>query len=466
MSWDKTQKTALGIAVITSFLGPFLISAVNVALPAIEQAFQMNALALSWIVTAFLLSSAILLLPMGRWADITGVRRIFKIGVVIFTITTLGCGLSPSGTVLILFRFLQGIGGAMTMTTGPAILVSIFPPMQRGRVLGISVASVYMGLALGPFAGGVLTQQIGWRSIFIFSSALGLFASIITFLYLGSDKPSSTPRKINLSGSLVYALSLISLVAGTSRIPDVTGWGLMALGTILLVLFAIIENNVKHPVIELRLFTKNKLFTYSNIAALINYSATFAIVFLLSLYLQKIKDMTPQQAGTIILFQPIMMTIVSPIAGRLSERIQPRILATTGMAICTAGLLVFSFLTASTSLYIIILNLVFMGIGFGLFSSPNMNTIMSSVEKHQYGLASGISATMRVVGQMVSMTIVSLFFALYIGKTQISTVADHIFIRSMASTFLVFTTIAAAGIWFSYYRGNLKRESPTPDTEL
>lgn len=457
MSWTKSQRSALGIVAITSFLNPFLISSVNIALPTIEKAFNMNAVSLSWIITAFLLSTAILLLPLGRWADLAGIKKVFKHGVLVFSAATLLCALAPGGWFLIVFRFIQGIGGAMVMSTGPAILVSMFPPQQRGKVLGISVASVYLGLAMGPFFGGILTQQLGWRSIFYFSAFLGLGATTITFLYLGKDLPSETTKKLSLRGSLVYAVALVLLVLGSSYIPSLTGWLFLVSGVILLILFFVIESRSSFPVVDTTLFTCNRLFAFSNMAALINYSATFAIVFLLSLYLQKIKQLTPQQAGTILLMQPLMMTIFSPIAGRLSDKIQPRYLATAGMTLCTLGLFAFGFLGENTSITVIVMLLMGLGLGFALFSSPNMNTIMSSVNKHQYGVASGISATMRIVGQMVSMTIVTFFYSIYFGVQQVANVPNEVFIRSTAATFLVFALISTSGIWFSFSRGNVKR---------
>ena len=455
MSWSKSQKSALGIVAITSFLNPFLISSVNIALPTIEKAFSMNAVSLSWIITAFLLSTAILLLPLGRWADLTGIKKVFKNGVLLFSSATLLCALAPGGWYLIVFRFIQGIGGAMVMST--AILVSMFPPQQRGQVLGISVASVYLGLAMGPFFGGILTQQLGWRSIFYFSAFLGLGATIVTFLYLGKDLPSENTKKISLRGSLVYAVALVLLVLGSSYIPSLTGWLFLVSGAVLLILFFVIESRSAFPVIDTTLFTRNRLFAFSNLAALINYSATFAIVFLISLYLQKIKQLTPQQAGTILLMQPLMMTIFSPIAGRISDKVQPRYLATAGMTLCTLGLFAFGFLRENTPIPVIVMLLMGLGLGFALFSSPNMNTIMSSVNKQQYGIASGISATMRIVGQMVSMTIVTFFYSIYFGAQQVATVPNEVFIRSTASTFFIFALISTSGIWFSFSRGNVKR---------
>ena len=457
MSWTKHQKSILGTAIITSFLGSFLVSSVNLALPTIGKDLNIGAISLSWIITALLLASSMFLLPVGRWADVNGIKKVYKTGVVIFSITTLLCGISPSGGFLIVFRFLQGIGAAMTASTGTAILVTVFPPKQRGRVLGISVAAVYLGLAMGPFFGGLLTQQIGWRSIFIFSSIFGFVATFIAFAVLGKDVHSEKPEKIGLKGIFVYIMALIALICGSSFIPQVAGWLLICLGIALFVIFFLLEARVSNPVIDVKLFTKNRLFAFSNIAALINYTATFAIVFLLSLYLQHIKNLSPQEAGSIILIQPLIMTIFSPLTGRLSDKIEPRFLASGGMALCATGLVLFAFLNENTPIWSIFSILVMVGLGFSLFSSPNMNTIMSSVEKNQYGTASGIASTMRVLGQMVSMTIVTLFFALFFGNSQISEIPIPVFIKTISILFAVFAAICAIGIRFSFRRGNIKR---------
>jgi len=300
------------VVAITSFMGTFLISSVNIALPAIEKSFEMNAITLSWVVTAFLLSTAMFLLPFGRWGDLTGIRRLFKTGVILFTISSLICGLAVSETWLILFRFIQGIGAAMSSTTGPAILVSAFPPQQRGRVLGFSVSAVYLGLAFGPFAGGLITQYLGWRSIFHIASGLGIITAAMAFRYLGPDDIArNRSLKIDLKGTLFYMAGLVTLVYGSSQIPQAQGWLLMLGGLIALIVFWFMESKSPSPILDTQLFTKNRLFAFSNLAALINYIATFAIVFLLSLYLQKIKGLTPRDAGMILVAQPAIMALFS-----------------------------------------------------------------------------------------------------------------------------------------------------------
>ena len=459
MNWTKKQISILAIVAASSFFGTFLISSVNIALPSIEKDFGLDAVTLSWVVTSFLLSTAMFLLPVGRWGDLSGIRRLYKFGMVIFTVSSLLSGFATSGYWLIVMRFLQGIGAAFSSTTGSAILVSAFPLQYRGRVLGMSVSGVYLGLAFGPFFGGFLTQYLGWRSIFFIASGFGLLITIIGFLFLGKDEIQQKVRtKLDFKGTFFYMLGLVSLAYGSARIPQVLGWSLMGAGVIFLIIFWMLENRSENPVLETKLFTHNRLFAFSNLAALINYSATFSIIFLLSLYLQKVKGLSPRDAGSILVAQPIVMALFSPVTGRLSDKIQPRYLATAGMTMCTIGLAAFAFLSETTPIALIVILLFWVGTGFALFSSPNMNTIMSSVQKTQLGLASGSASTMRVVGQITSMTIATLFFAVLFNKQAVETVANPLFLKALKLGFITFATISLAGIYFSFNRGKMTRE--------
>jgi MFS family permease len=336
--------------------------------------------------------------------------------------------------------------------------VAAFLPKYRGRVIGISVSAVYLGLAFGPFAGGLLTQYFGWRSIFFVSTALGIIATVISFAFLGKDEAyKGASIKPDLSGTFLYMAGLVLMVYGSSRIPGTPGWLMLVGGALMLVFFLMYERKVAFPVFNTELFTQNRLFAFSNLAALINYSATFAIVFLLSLFLQKIRGLSPLDAGSILIAQPVIMAVFSPLAGKLSDRIQPRYIATAGMAMCSLGLIAFAFITASTPVWIIIAILVWVGFGFAMFSSPNMSTIMSSVDKSHLGLASGSAATMRVVGQIVSMTIATLIFALMFGSEAIETIPDQTFQIAVQLGFICFSIISLSGIYFSYQRGVIKR---------
>ena len=250
---------------------------------------------------------------------------------------------------------------------------------------------------------------------------------------------------------------LTALVYGSARIPDSTGWILMVAGVVSIVLFIRFESKSQSPVIDIKLFTHNRLFGFSNLAALINYSATTAIVFFLSLYLQQVQGFQPRVAGLILVAQPIMMSLFSPLVGRLSDRVQPRYLASAGMAMCSVGLGAFALLGESTPVGVIVAILLWEGIGFALFSSPNMNTIMSSVEKRNLGVASGTAASMRVVGQIVSMTVVTLLFSLFFGEKLMNEVPNTQFLKAMKWGFTIFAALGFSGIYFSLNRGRLNR---------
>ncbi len=446
------RRAALVTVTLSSFLTPFTLSSVNVALPTIGNAFKINAITLNWIATAYLLSSAMFLVPFGRLADIKGRKKIFVLGVSVFTVGSLLSALATSAEMLIAFRILQGIGGAMVFATGIAILTSVFPPQKRGEVLGINVASVYTGLSLGPFLGGILTQHFGWRSVFLVNVPLGIFITVLAIWKLRAEWADAKGEKFDFLGSIIYSLMLVLVMLGVSESFPI----LITAGLLMLVVFALWESRIEHPILEVRLFRRNKTFALSNLAALLNYSATFAVTYLLSLYLQFIKALTPQQAGTILVAQPVVQAVLSPFAGWLSDRIEPRVVASAGMAATALGLLIFSRINSGTDISMIMANLMLMGFGFALFSSPNTNAIMSSVEKRFYGIASATLATMRVVGQMLSMAIVMLIFAIYIGKSLITPEIYPLLINSMQTSFAVFSLLCFFGIFASLARGKIR----------
>jgi len=429
---------------------------VNIALPAIANEFAMNAVLLSWIPASFLLAASMFLVPIGKIADIHGRKRIFTYGIFVFTISSFLMAISPSAFYLISFRVLQGIGSAMIFGTAVAILTSVFPPEERGKALGINVASVYLGLSLGPFLGGFLTQHFGWRSIFIANIPICILVIALIFLRLKGEWADARGEKFDLTGSIVYSLTLLAIMYGVSLMPSWLSFCLIVSG--ILGIFAFIKRETKtvNPILDVNLFKKNKTFAFSNLSALINYSATFAVIFLLSLYLQYIKGLSPQKAGFILVFQPVVMTIFSPFAGKLSDRIEPSVVASTGMGVIALGLFLFTFLSEETTLEFIIACLMLLGLGFALFSSPNTNAVMSSVEKRFYGVASGTLGTMRLTGQMMSMGITMFIFAIHLGRVQVVPEYYELFLRSERMAFIIFATLCVGGIFASLARGKVR----------
>jgi EmrB/QacA subfamily drug resistance transporter len=454
---NNTNKiSALIIASLSSFLTPFLISSVNIALPAIGKEFKADAVLLSWVATSYLLAAAVFLVPFGKLADIYGRKKVFLVGQIILTATSLLAAISVSAPMLIVFRIFQGAGGAMVFATGIAILTSVYPPQERGRVLGIAVAAVYIGLSCGPFFGGWLTQHLSWRSIFVINVPLGLSIMLLVLWKLNGEWKGAEGDKFDFTGSVIYGAAIIGIMYGITILPAALSIWIILAGFLALAAFVRWERKAAYPVFEVNLFIENRTFSFSCLAALINYSATFAVTFLLSLYLQYIKSLTPQSAGVVLVAQPIVQAVFSPLAGRLSDNIEPRVIASFGMALTALGLVLLTLVNQNTGLGFVIFSLLILGFGFALFSSPNMNAIMSSVDKRFYGIASGSVGTMRLLGQMLSMGIATLIFALFIGRAQITPEHYPAFIKGVKTAFIIFSGLSAGGIFFSLSRGQVR----------
>ena len=348
---SETRRCALIIATLTSFLPPFMASSINIALPAIGSEFSMDAVLLGWIATSYLLSAAVFMVPFGKFADIYGMKKIFFAGLFIFTASSLVAFFAPTSALLIGSRVLQGIGSAMIFGTGTAILVNVFPLQERGRVLGINAASVYLGLTLGPFLGGLLTHYLGWRSLFLVNVPLGLIPLSLGLWKLKGEWAAARGESFDLTGSAIYSLMLVAVMYGFSLLPSGKGAALVLLGAATFLLLIRWESGVACPVLDVGLFRNNRVYAFSNLAALISYAATFAITFLLSLYLQYIKGLEPDQAGLILLAQPLVMTFFSPYTGKLSDRMEPRLVASAGMALTFAAVLALAFLGRETTFF-------------------------------------------------------------------------------------------------------------------
>ncbi|MCX7788904.1 MAG: MFS transporter [Spirochaetes bacterium] len=463
MLLTQEQKQTLWASTLASFVTAFMTSAVNLALPRIAEAFRLGATTLGWTVTVYLLVTAVSLLPAGKLADLWGRKRVFVLGILLQLLGTSLAGFAFSGVLLIIFRAIQGIGGAMIFATSVALLTEVFPPDRRGEVLGINTAAIYLGLSLGPALGGILVQGFGWRSIFFLSLAPIL---VSLWVLLRSSSPSMDPlpplnqatwngglSQIDLKGISLYTGAILTLTLGLTHVVTLWGIILFLIGSMLLYGFLWVERRQASPLLEVRLFYSNRVFTFSNLAALINYASTYAVAYLLSLYLQYLKGFPPRKAGLVLILQPFLQALCTPFAGKASDRVRPGFLASVGMGLTVVGLILCIRLDSSTNLVWVLGSLSLLGLGFGLFSSPNSNAIMGSVERKDYSVASATLATMRLLGQMLSMGITLLVFFLLLGDSPITPEVYPDFLRGLKILFGVFSVLNLLGMFASLARG-------------
>ncbi|MBU0508286.1 MFS transporter [bacterium] len=431
-------------------------SSVVIALPVMGRDLGMNAITLGWVNTAYLLAAAAFLVPLGRLADLRGRKRVFLIGLAVFTVTSLALAAVPNASTLIALRVVQGVGATGMFATGMAIVTSVYPREERGRVFGIVIASVYLGLSAGPFAGGIITDYLGWRGLFVINGMIGTAVVILTVWKLKGEWSSGEIARFDSVGAVLYVVALGAILYSVSSVTDWWAWVLLAAGVFAGFLFLRRQQTLTAPLLQLAGFRGNTAFIFSNLAALINYSATFALAFLLSLYLQYIKGLSPQQAGVVMIAQPVVMAAFSPMAGKLSDRIEPRVVSSLGMGLAAVGLFLFAFLSSSTGLPFIIASLMILGFGFALFSSPNTNAVMSSVGREHFGTASAVLGTMRLTGHTLSMAAATLILLAFVGRRPITIEVQSQFLQATRVAFASFAALCTVGVLFSLARGKMR----------
>jgi EmrB/QacA subfamily drug resistance transporter len=453
---SQSQVSGLATLIVVSavqFLAPFMMSSVGIALPAIGRELSANAVELGLVETVYILAVALFLLPAGRLGDILGRKKIFIRGTILFIIATLVIPFSSSIEIFILVRFFQGAGAAMIAGTSLAILYSAMAQKQRGKAMGIVVGFIYGGLSAGPVLGGFLVTHLGWQWIFYTALPLEITALILTLWKLEGEWAESEGEPFDFMGTLIYMVALSLLIMGTINRTKGDLYTVMALAGVLgLGGFFWFEYSRPFPILNVRLLFSNRVFAFSNLATLINYAASFGLTFFLSLYLQAVKGLSPQAAGGVLIAQPLVQALLSPLSGRLSETVQPARLSTLGMIICALGLAAASTLGRDTPLWMVMAMLSFMGLGFALFSTPNMLTVMGSVEAKHYGTASSLVGTMRSFGMLVSMTAVTAIVSFYMGAQAVAPETLDLFLKSLHVAFMGFSLLCLVGVFFSMAR--------------
>ncbi len=443
------------MVLLNSFSTSLMLSAANVALPAIAEDLGLGAVALSWVPMAYLMASAMFVLVFSRLSDSYGRKRFFMIGTAAVIVSSCLAAASFNGGMLLSARFLQGVSASMLYATQMAIVSSVFPANRRGRAIGIVAAVIYIGLASGPLLGGYVIDRAGWRPAFLLQVPLAIVVLLLGRFRVSAEWKGVAVSRFDLRGALLYACSILFICLGVSRLPETIGFLGVVAGVAAMLVFLGHARRAEEPIWDVRLFFSNRVFTLSCAASLIMYSTTYANVMLLSLYLQYIKGMTATAAGLLLMTQPAIMAVLSPIMGRLSDRIEPRLLASSGMAITAAGLLMLAMLDGNSSTQYIVLALLMTGAGFSLFSSPNANAIMGSVEARHYGSASGAVATTRLLGQLSSIVLVTLAMTLIMGAAPLTPENYPLLQSAIQLSLGIAAALCLPGIVLSLVRGRV-----------
>ena len=452
----REKKNTILVCVITSFITTFMGSALNLSIPSLEEEFKVGAQTVGWVVTIYMLTCSALAVPFGRLADRVERRSVLRTGILIFCISSLTAVLSKTMWMLLTFRLMQGIGASMIFSTNIAILVGAFDEEHRGRVLGYSTCATYAGLSAGPVLGGVLNQNFGWRAIFIATAIVSAAAFYGAFFKLprGEKKSGilslSSKAHLDYAGNILFVVSIVLTMYGLSSLNSLAGAPLiLCLGILFFIFFIRTEMKTENPVIDVNLFRKNLPFTLSNLAAMVNYGSNFALSYLMSIYLQVVKGMTSQWAGVILITNTVIMTVLSPFVGRISDRHSPFKMSAAGMALCAAALGLLSFLSEDASLAWIIMILALSGVGFSFFSTPNTNAVMSCVEREDYGVSASILSTMRSIGHTAGMSVVSAVVGIYIGSGSLKGAGTEVLMKTFHISFFIFTLLCILGIFMA-----------------
>jgi EmrB/QacA subfamily drug resistance transporter len=434
----------------------FNFTAINVALPDIQKELRLGAVALGWLPLAYILASAVFLLPFGKIGDRFGRRMVFLTGLVIFLLSTVALVFADSYAMLVALRAAQGIAASMVFTMSVAMVTLTYPPEKRGLAMGISVAAVYLGQTAGPAIGGVIIQYVGWRNLFL-ATACFAFANLALDVWLlrKAEWKESEPSGFDWTGSGVYAVALSAFLLGLSWVPALRGVIILVAGVLGIVFFVWWEARAQAPVMPVHLFRRNRVFAFSNLTALIFYSSISAMTFLMPVYLQFIREWSPRKVGLVLVSGLALQCLISPFSGRLADRVDPRWIASGGMLLCVVGLSMFTLLQTTTPIWYIVLALCFLGLGYGIFSGPNQSSIMGSVERRHIGLASASISTARTVGMAIGVALATFVMSVIVGNHEIKPADYPALLNAVRISFALFTGLCALAVVVSLARGNM-----------
>lgn len=416
MSYTATERRIVLLACcISGFITPLLSTMMNLSLVSIGEEFSVGSHAQAYINTAFLLSSVVFMVPLAKLGDIIGKRRMYMIGILVILVACLLASLSPSFTFLLVCRAMMGAGSAAVTCTSVSMITDVYPVERRGGAIGFQTMCVYIGLAAGPPLGGIINDMLGWHWVF-FAVVPMAVASVVLMAGFRQEIAPASGSSFDMRGTVLYSLAILLSMGGVINMPEPWAFASLVVGVAFLALF--VRSQVRSPdhLLDMGLF-RNRVFSGSCLAAFLSYAASYSISFFLALYLQKICGLSSTEAGILMLVQPAIQAVGTPLFGHVSDRLEDkRLLPTAGMLVIASGLASMMTYGLDTSFARIVVTMAVIGFGFSLFSAPNTSVIMSSVDRTETGEASAMVSVMRQTGMMVSMGIAMLFISLIMGS--------------------------------------------------
>jgi EmrB/QacA subfamily drug resistance transporter len=453
----ETDVQANWWVLVTVGLGTFMSaldgSVVNTLLPVLGRALGTSVAGIEWVTTVYLLVISGLLLSVGRAGDLFGHKRFYLAGFVVFVVGSALCGLARSAGLLIALRALQALGASMLMATGPAILTRSFPMTMRGRALGALGTFTYLGLTVGPSFGGWLAGAYGWPSVFYINVPVGVVAILLAMRSVADDRAERREESFDFMGAALFTIGLVALLVALNQ-GHAWGWtsaltvGLIVASAAVLVLFVRAELHRDDPMLDLSLF-RGRVFSAATASALLNYACVYSVLFVLPFLLIQGRGLSASEAGVVLTAQPIVMAVVAPVSGTMSDRLGSRGLATAGMLVLGIGLVLLALLVTHASLGAIAGALAVVGLGVGTFVSPNNSALMGAAPMHRQGIASGVLATARNVGMVLGVGFAGAVFTTVLSRA--STPATGL-PAAVKASLLAAAVLAAVGTVLSALR--------------
>ena len=436
------------VAFITSFFAVFLSVGIVLGVPAIASEFGMNNIFQNWITTLTALVIAVFTLPAGQISGKYGVKKSLIAGVSIFLLASIGACLSFSTESFLICRVFQGIGIAFSNVSAIAMVVQAVKPQNRGKALGFTVTGIYLAGSLSPVFSGFLVHNFGWRAMFYFVIPFLILCIILMILKIPKEWKTYEDSKIDTLGYILYGVGISLFIYGFTNLMNEFGFISVIVGLILLIIFGYYELKIETPAFNMNLF-RNMKFTSSNVAALCSYLAIASLTTILNYHFQYVRGWNAQISGLMLIVTPIIMAIMAPNSGKLSDKIHPQKLAAIGMSITTVALLILIFLDANMPIYLIVIAMILQGIGMGLFTTPNTNAIMSSVPPNETPNASAAQSAMRTIGQTMSLGILTLVFAWIMGNLKLTPQYAAMIVQASQLICIICTVICIIAIFAS-----------------